>query len=138
MIMKLDELDKQILRLLAQNGRLPSSEIARTVEASERTVTNRVNSLIESGVISIIGVINEEQFGYEVTADIHCQVDTTRQEEIAQAIAAADASFLSFGEFSGDKASNRIVTFKVRRLDEETVRKIVEPVVDEIIDIRTN
>ncbi len=102
MIMKLDELDKQILRLLAQNGRLPSSEIARTVEASERTVTNRVNSLIESGVISIIGVINEEQFGYEVTADIYCQVDTTRQEEIAQAIAALPEvryAAISFGEY---------------------------------------
>lgn len=98
----LNELDKQILRLLAQNGRLPSSEIARTVGASERTVTNRVNSLIESGVITIIGVINEEPFGYDVTADIYCQVETTRQEEIAQAIAALPEvryAAISFGEY---------------------------------------
>jgi DNA-binding Lrp family transcriptional regulator len=100
--MKVDALDKQILRLLAQNGRLPSSEIARTVAASERTVTNRVNSLIESGIISIIGVINEELFGYDVTADIYCQVETARQEEVAQAIAALPEvryAAISFGEY---------------------------------------
>lgn len=98
----MDELDKQILRLLAQNGRLPSSEIARTVGASERTITNRVNNLIDSGVISIIGVINEAPFGYDITADIYCQVETTRQEEIAQAIAALPEvryAAISFGEY---------------------------------------
>lgn len=86
--MKIDDLDKQILALLAKDGRMSSAELARHVEAGERTVANRVNSLIESGVVSIIGVINEEYFGYEVTADIFCQVDTANLEEIAHEIAA--------------------------------------------------
>ncbi len=85
--MKLDNLDKRILALLAKDGRMPSAEIARAVGAGDRTVANRVNHLIEAGVVSVIGVINEEFFGYEITADIFCQVHTAELEEIAAKIA---------------------------------------------------
>ena len=118
-------------------------------EAARIMVDNKVGGLPVVNNGDLVGLITETDLfklllelmgardqGVRVTAVVPEKVGTLAQ--IAQAIAAADASFLSFGEFSGDKASNRIVTFKVRRLDEETVRKIVEPVVDEIIDIRTN
>ncbi|MCP4420725.1 MAG: Lrp/AsnC family transcriptional regulator, partial [Chloroflexi bacterium] len=87
--------------MLAKDGRMSSAELARHVEAGERTVANRVNNLIESGVVSIIGVINEEYFGYEVTADIFCQVETAELEEIAHKIAALPETRyvgVSFGE----------------------------------------
>lgn len=99
--MKIDELNRRILALLAKDGRMSSAEMARIVGAGERTVTNRVNSLIESGVVSIIGVINQEYFGYEVTADIFCEVNTAQLEEIAHQIAALPETRyvgVSFGE----------------------------------------
>lgn len=98
---KIDDLDRQLLALLAQNGRISSAELARNVGAGERTVANRVNNLIESGVINIIGVINEAYFGYEVTADIFCQVDGANLEEIARKIADLPETryvSISFGE----------------------------------------
>lgn len=99
--MKIDELNKRILALLAKDGRMSNAEMARIVGAGERTVNNRVKSLIESGVVSIIGVINQEYFGYEVTADIFCEVNTADLEEIAHQIAALpDTRYVgvSFGE----------------------------------------
>ncbi|MBK8902090.1 MAG: CBS domain-containing protein [Anaerolineaceae bacterium] len=57
---------------------------------------------------------------------------------ITQAVANAGGSFLAFGQFSGESSANRIVTFKVRRLDETAVRAAIEPVITEIIDIRSD
>ena len=41
---------KQLLALLARDGRMSSAQMARIVGASERTVVNRVNKLIQSEV----------------------------------------------------------------------------------------
>ena len=81
--MKFDDLDRKILALLAKDGRMSNAEIARLVSAGERTVTNRVKSLIENEVVNIIGVINGEAFGYGVTADIMCEAEASRIEEVA-------------------------------------------------------
>lgn len=85
--MKIDELDKSLLALLAKNGRISAAEMARLVDANERTVANRVNSLIEHGYISIIGVIHGKPFGYTVMADIFCKVEVTNLDEVARKIA---------------------------------------------------
>jgi Lrp/AsnC family transcriptional regulator for asnA, asnC and gidA len=83
----MDDLDKQLLSLLTKDGRMPSARLARIVGASERTVANRVNRLIRSGAISIIGVVNHEFFGYEVMADILCEAEPRSLDEIAAQVA---------------------------------------------------
>lgn len=85
--MKIDELDKKLLILLAKEGRMTSAEMAKIVGAHERTVVNRVNNLIRSAIVSIIGVINHEHFGYRVTADIFCEVEVGNLDEISRKIA---------------------------------------------------
>jgi Lrp/AsnC family transcriptional regulator for asnA, asnC and gidA len=85
--MKIDELDKKILALLAKNGRISVAEMARLVDANERTVANRVNSLIEQGFISIVGVIHGKPFGYTVMADIFCKAEVANLDEVARKIA---------------------------------------------------
>lgn len=85
--MKFDDLDRQLLSLLAQDGRMTSAEMARIVGENERKVAYRVNSLLQSGAISIYGIINPEMFGYEVIADIYCQVELDKLDEVAKGIA---------------------------------------------------
>jgi Lrp/AsnC family transcriptional regulator for asnA, asnC and gidA len=85
--MKIDDLDRQLLTLMAQDGRMTSAEMARAVGENERKVAYRVNSLLQSGVISILGIFNPEFFGYEVIADIYCQVELGKIEEVAKKIA---------------------------------------------------
>ena len=117
-------------------------------EAARIMVDNKVGGLpvVKNG--DVIGLITETDLfkmllelmgardqGVRITAVVPEKIGVLAK--ITQAVANADGSFLAFGEFSGDAASNRIVTFKVRRLDEAKVRAVVEPVVDEIIDIRT-
>lgn len=85
--MKIDELDKKLLALLAKDGRISAAEMARLVDANERTVVNRVNNLIEQSYISIIGVIHGKPFGYTVMADIFCKADVANLDEVARKIA---------------------------------------------------
>ena len=47
----MDELDREILSILRQDARTPYTEIADQVGTSEGTVRNRVDRLIEDGVI---------------------------------------------------------------------------------------
>jgi Lrp/AsnC family transcriptional regulator for asnA, asnC and gidA len=85
--MKIDDLDRQLLSLLAQDGRMTSAEMARVVGENERKVAYRVNSLLQSGVISVFGIFNPAYFGYELTADIYCQVELARLDDVARRIA---------------------------------------------------
>jgi len=47
----MDELDREILSILRRDARTPYTEIAEQVGTSEGTVRNRVDRLIEDGVI---------------------------------------------------------------------------------------
>ncbi len=84
--MKIDDLDRQLLSLLAQDGRMTSAEMARVVGENERKVAYRVNNLLQSGAIAVHGIINPKFFGYEVVADIYCQVELDKLDEVAKKI----------------------------------------------------
>jgi DNA-binding Lrp family transcriptional regulator len=47
----MDELDREIVSILRQDARTPYTEIAEEVDISEGTVRNRVERLLEEGVI---------------------------------------------------------------------------------------
>jgi DNA-binding Lrp family transcriptional regulator len=99
--MKIGELDLKLLALLSENGRISGAEMARSVGANERTVANHVASLIENDIISIVGIVNRHFFGYEVVADIFCQVEAADLEETAKEIGKfSEVSYvaISFGD----------------------------------------
>jgi acetoin utilization protein AcuB len=56
--------------------------------------------------------------------------------KLTQALTSLGGNFMAFGQFLGDDPSNRMVTFKVQGLQEEQVRSQLEPLVDEVMDIR--
>ncbi|QGN06787.1 Lrp/AsnC family transcriptional regulator [Halorhabdus sp. CBA1104] len=47
----MDDLDREILSILRRDARTPYTEIADRVETSEGTVRNRVEQLVEAGII---------------------------------------------------------------------------------------
>ncbi|MFZ1398232.1 MAG: CBS domain-containing protein [Candidatus Promineifilaceae bacterium] len=118
-------------------------------EAARIMVDNKVGGLPVMDNGDLVGLITETDLfkvllelmgardqGVRVTAVVSDEVGTLAK--VTQAIANNGGSFLAFGEFSGDAASNRIITFKVRRMDETAVRAAIEPVVHQIIDIRSD
>ncbi|MBQ0072068.1 MAG: Lrp/AsnC family transcriptional regulator [Spirochaetales bacterium] len=59
MIKKIDETNKQIIRLL-KDGRKPYSMIADELGITENTVRSRVNKLLEEGVLRIAGMVDPQ------------------------------------------------------------------------------
>lgn len=49
--MEMDSLDREILNILRRDARTPYTEIASAVDTSEGTVRNRVERLVDDGVI---------------------------------------------------------------------------------------
>lgn len=81
---KPDDFDWQIIKLLNDDGRMPSAEIARKLgDVSARTVTNRIKTLTENGIINVRAVVNPEAVGYGVMADVFVEVEPGRVREVA-------------------------------------------------------
>ena len=83
-----DHTDSQIIRLLNEDGRIPSAEIARRLgDVSARTVTNRIEALSREGIINIRAVVNPETVGYGVLADVFIETEPGRVLEVAERVA---------------------------------------------------
>jgi Lrp/AsnC family transcriptional regulator for asnA, asnC and gidA len=85
----LDDVDKRIIEQLQQDGRRPYTQIAPAVGLSEAAVRQRVQRLIDSGVMQIVAVTDPRMIGFGRQAMIGLSVegDTRR---IADAVAALE------------------------------------------------
>lgn len=59
------DLDRELLRLLARDGRQPFSALATAVGVSETTVRNHVSRLQESGVVRIVALCDPQSLGHQ-------------------------------------------------------------------------
>lgn len=57
---KLDAVDKEIIKLLIEDGRMPNTEIAERLHIAEATARRRINRLKEEKVIKIVAVRNPD------------------------------------------------------------------------------
>ena len=82
---KPDELDWKIIRLLMDDGRLSSADIARILgDISARTVTNRIDILTREGIINIRSIVDPEKVGYCVLADVFVEVEPGSLQDVTQ------------------------------------------------------
>ncbi len=69
-----DDLNREIIRLLQQDGRLPYKDIARALDVSEGTVRNRVQSMKQSGALKIVALADPMAIRYQADAMIGIKV----------------------------------------------------------------
>ena len=68
---KLDKLDKQILRMISEDARVPFLEVARTCNVSGAAIHQRIQKLYKMGVLKGSQfIIEPEKIGYETCAFI--------------------------------------------------------------------
>lgn len=64
---QLDEMDRQVLRLLQENGRITNAELARRVNLSAPGLQKRLRRLEENGVIGrYVTLVNREALGLDM------------------------------------------------------------------------
>jgi Lrp/AsnC family transcriptional regulator for asnA, asnC and gidA len=98
----LDNTDLEIINHLQADGRVPFTDIAKSLGVSEGTVRNRVARLLEERIIQIVGMIDPARMGYDAPAMIGVSVQPPLLESVAAIIAAfPEVSYLIMvsGEF---------------------------------------
>jgi Lrp/AsnC family transcriptional regulator for asnA, asnC and gidA len=71
-----DAIDRTIVALLIEDGRMSSVDIARRVGGiTERSVRYRLERLVSSGVIRVSAVADPKALGYPVLADVFIEVE---------------------------------------------------------------
>ena len=117
-------------------------------EAARIMADNKIGGLPVMHGEHVVGIITEtdlfklflelmgaREAGVRVTAYIHEKPGQIAQ--LSGAIANQGGNFVAFGQFAGEDPSSRLLTFKVDGLTEQQIRQIVEPLIRELVDIRT-
>lgn len=80
----LDEIDRRIIEQLQKDGRKPYTQIAPAVGLSEAAVRQRVQRLIDGGVMQIVAVTDPRLLGFSRQAMIGLKVegDTRRVADV--------------------------------------------------------
>ncbi len=88
MARELDPVDKTIIGLLGEDGRLSLADAALRARVSRPTVTSRLNALLADGVLRVAGLVDAFQAKGLTTALVGLTVDKHRLDEKVEQIAA--------------------------------------------------
>lgn len=83
----LDAVDRAIIDIVSNDGRLKNVDIARRIGVSEGTVRNRIERMVDSGALRFIGVVDAFQTGLRAMALVGLRTDLRLVDEIAKAVA---------------------------------------------------
>lgn len=104
--MKLDRIDRAILRILQGEARISNSELAERVSLSESACLRRMRALETSGLIEgYTAVINQQRAGcpvnvfVNITLDRQDETDLRRFEEAVRKIPEVMECYLMTGDF---------------------------------------
>jgi Lrp/AsnC family transcriptional regulator for asnA, asnC and gidA len=98
---QLDELSKAIIEKLQEDGRRSYAAIGKAVGLSEAAVRQRVQRLIDAGVMQIVAVTDPMQLGFarQAMIGIRCAGDTVKLAEKLAALPSIDYVVLTAGSF---------------------------------------
>ncbi|MCM3665176.1 Lrp/AsnC family transcriptional regulator [Mesobacillus subterraneus] len=86
--MNIDETDRMILQLLSENGRMSYVDIGKQLNLSRVSIRERVNQLMEQGVIEKFSVvINSEKVGKSVSAFFEVDCEPSSLVRVAETLA---------------------------------------------------
>ena len=80
----IDITDREIIKLLQIDGRIPNTQIAKDLGISEATVRTRLNRLIEEEYIQIVAVSNPLKLGFETVGYIKIDVDIKKIDQVTR------------------------------------------------------
>lgn len=119
----LDVIDRRILALLVEDGRMPSAEMARRIEGvSERSVRYRVDRLRRLGILRVSAIVNPLALGYTTIADVVIDVAPGYLQDVAAQL--MDLDQVSYA--AGSVGDGDLVVQVYARDPEELVRLVSE------------
>lgn len=71
----IDTIDKRLIKLLSQDGRMPAKELAQKLDVSAPTVNSRMKGLIKRGILKVAGLVDTFKAKDILVAIIAIRVD---------------------------------------------------------------
>lgn len=87
----LDDLDKQILAYLQEDGRITFVTLASHLGVSEGTIRKRIKRLEDHGVMQTIGVTDPMKMGLDTVAFIWFKIDRNHMDSVMRELRALSA-----------------------------------------------
>ncbi len=124
----LDAIDRQIVALLSEDGRISSAEITRRVgHVSERAVRYRIERLVRSGVVRVTAIVNPQAVGYKVMGDVMIEVAPGMLQAVAEQIVGLESvSYVAGSLGDGD------LSVQVYARDTEDLLRFVDEVIGKV------
>jgi Lrp/AsnC family transcriptional regulator for asnA, asnC and gidA len=86
---RFDETDREIIGLLARDGRMTAKSLSKRLGLAEATVRNRMNRIMRSGLVKVAGLMNHDAFENRVGAIVALEItEACDLDRIGQEIAA--------------------------------------------------
>ncbi|MGH9303338.1 MAG: Lrp/AsnC family transcriptional regulator [Acidimicrobiales bacterium] len=85
---KLDDLDREIIRHLQEDGRRSYREIGRALGVSEGTIRWRVRRLTDSEALRIVAIADPFKLGYQVLAFVLIAVEPGTHDQVIEGLVA--------------------------------------------------
>ncbi len=122
----LDDTDREIIKLLQQDGRMPFLTIANQLGLAEGTVRRRVARLLDEKILRIVGITDPFKIGLHTVAIVGLKVERGRLDPTAEALAKLPevrSVALSTGNFDlviqvAVKNNDELLTFLIKKLSE--------------------
>ena len=128
----LDGIDREIIALLQEDGRMSSREISRRLGGlSDRAVRYRIDRLVKSKAIYISAVVNNEAVGLPVMGDVLIDVVPWRMRDVAVKL----ASHEQVG-YVATSAESGTISIQVYARDEWELQRFVAQVVGGLEGVR--
>ena len=125
---EIDKIDVKIVNFLLENGRMKSSEIARSIgDISERAVRYRIDRMIEEEVIYVTAIVSPKAFGLNTFADVWLEVESDKILEVANKMAEFEnVSYVACAIGETDVSIQVVAedTAEIYRFVTEVVRKV--------------
>lgn len=97
----LDDVSKAIIEQLQEDGRRPYATIGRAVGLSEAAVRQRVQRLLDAGVMQIVAVTDPLQLGFprQAMVGVRTSADLETTADLLAEIAEVDYAVITAGSF---------------------------------------
>jgi Lrp/AsnC family transcriptional regulator for asnA, asnC and gidA len=124
----LDAIDRQIVALLSEDGRISSAEMTRRIgHVSERAVRYRIERLVRAGVVKVTAIVNPQAVGYRVTGDVIIEVAPGMLQAVAEQLCSLDnISYVAGSVGDGDLSA------QVYARDTEDLLRFVDEVIGKV------
>ena len=125
---RLDTVDREIVSLLLEDGRVSSAEMTRRIgHVSERAVRYRIERLVRTGVIRISAIVNPQAVGFSVIGDVLIEVAPGKLQDVAvQLVDFPTVSYVAGSVGEGD------LSVQVYARDTEELLRFVNEVIGKV------